>query len=140
MDLVPAMPDLVPPQPTQPTALVPLVTTGLKRGGGELPPVCLLLSSSTLIGLRVYLEEFTRQLAAEHPSATTAATYLKRGRAFVTWLEQGRRRTTDGWIGPVSKRIVHGSISAFRIPGRRTGTWSPSANSSPFWPAIIPVS
>lgn len=90
MDLVPAMPDLVPPQPTQPTALVPLVTTGLKRGGGELPPVCLLLSSSTLIGLRVYLEEFTRQLAAEHPSATTAATYLKRGRAFVTWLEQGK--------------------------------------------------
>ena len=90
MDLVPALPDLVPPHSTQPTALVPLATTGLKRVGGELPPVCLVLSSSTLIGLRVYLEEFTRQLAAENPLATTAATYLKRGRAFVTWLEQGR--------------------------------------------------
>lgn len=89
MDLVPIIPDTVPPHPTQPTALAPLATTGLKRVGGELPPVCLQLSSSTLIGLRVYLDEFTRQLAAENPSSTTAATYLKRGRAFVTWLEQG---------------------------------------------------
>lgn len=69
--------------------LVPLATTGLKRAGGELPPVCLQLSSSTLIGLRVYLEAFTQQLAAVNPWATTAATYLKRGRAFVTWLDQG---------------------------------------------------
>lgn len=90
MDLVPAISDTVLPQPTQPVALVPLATTGVRRAGGELPPVCLLLSSSTLIGLRVYLDEFTRQLACENPSATTAATYLKRGRAFVAWLEQGR--------------------------------------------------
>ena len=90
MGLLPAMPDSVPPHSTQSTTLVPLATTGLRRGGGELPPVCLQLSSSTLIGLRVYLDEFSRQLAMENPSATTAATYLKRGRAFVTWLEQGR--------------------------------------------------
>ncbi|MFO0699963.1 MAG: tyrosine-type recombinase/integrase [Nitrospira sp.] len=89
MDLVPAIPDPALPHPTPPTALVPLATTGLKRAGGELPPVCLQLSHSTLIGLRVYLAEFTRQLAAEHPSATTAATYEKRSRAFIAWLEQG---------------------------------------------------
>ena len=90
MDLVPAIPDPVLPPLTKSTALVPLATTGLKRAGGELPPVCLVLSSSTLIGLRVYLDEFTRQLAEHNPSATTAATYQKRGRAFVVWLEQGR--------------------------------------------------
>ena len=89
MDLVPAIPDPVLPHPTQPGALVPLATTGLRRAGGELPPVCLQLTSSTLIGLRVYLEEFSRQLAADNPSATTVATYRKRGRAFVAWLEQG---------------------------------------------------
>lgn len=76
MELVPAIPDTVPLQSNQSAALVPLATTGLRRGGGELPPVCLQLSSSTLIGLRVYLEEFSRQLAAEKPSVTTAATYL----------------------------------------------------------------
>lgn len=106
MDLVPAIPDPVPPQPTQPTALVPLATTGLRRTGGELPPVCLQLTSSTLIGLRVYLEEFTRQLAAEHPSATTATTYLKRGRAFVTWLEQGS--------APPHRRLDRACLEAYR--------------------------
>ena len=89
MDLVPALPDIVPPHPNQPAALLPLATTGPRRAGGELPPVCLQLSSSTLIGLRVYLDAFTRQLAADNPSATTAATYRKRGRAFLAWLEQG---------------------------------------------------
>ncbi|HBR51312.1 MAG TPA: hypothetical protein DEA71_14660 [Nitrospira sp.] len=90
MDLVPALPETALPQPPQPDALIPLATTGLRRAGSELPPVCLQLSSSTLIGLRVYLEEFTRQLAQRTPSAATVATYRKRGRSFVAWLEQGR--------------------------------------------------
>jgi integrase len=81
-----------PPVPDQgpSTVLVPLATTGLRRVGGELPPVCLQLSSSTLIGLRVYLDEFARQLAAKNPISTTARTYFKRGRFFLAWLEQGR--------------------------------------------------
>lgn len=70
-------------------APVPLATTGLRRAGSELPPVCLHLTASTLIGLRVYLDEFARQLAQRTPSASTAATYLKRGRVFLAWLEQG---------------------------------------------------
>lgn len=106
MDLLPVIRDIAPPHPTQPRALVPLATTGLRRAGGELPPVCLQLSSSTLIGLRVYLEEFTRQLAAENPSATTAATYLKRGRAFVTWLEQGSE--------PPHRRLDRACLEAYR--------------------------
>ncbi len=89
MDLLPVPMDPL-PEPAASLGLVPLATTGLRRAGGELPPVCLQLSSSTLIGLRVYLDEFTRQLAAQNPSATTARTYLKRGRAFVAWLEQER--------------------------------------------------
>lgn len=106
MDLIPAISDQVQPHPTQSGALVPLATTGLKRAGGELPPVCLQLSSSTLIGLRVYLDEFTRQLAAEHPSVTTAATYGKRGRAFVAWLEQGRE--------PHHRRLDRACLEAYR--------------------------
>jgi len=106
MEFVPAIPDTVPPHPNQSTALVPLATTGLKRGGGELPPVCLQLSTSTLIGLRVYLEEFRRQLAAENPSATTAATYLKRGRSFIVWLEQGSE--------PHHQRLDRACLEAYR--------------------------
>lgn len=90
MDLVPAISDIGPPYPTKPTTLVPLATTGVRRAGWELPPVCLHLSSSTLIGLGVYLDEFSRQLSMGNPTATTAATYLKRGRTFVAWLEQER--------------------------------------------------
>ena len=90
MDVVPLIRDPSEPQLTQSTALVPLATTGLRRVGGELPPVCLELSQSTLIGLRVYLEEYTQQLAQRTSSAATVATYRKRGRAFVAWLEQGR--------------------------------------------------
>ena len=90
MDLVPALCDPLPQKPHDETALVPLATTALRRTGGELPPVCLALSQSTLIGLRVYLEEFSRQLVQRTSSAATVATYRKRGRAFVVWLEQGR--------------------------------------------------
>ncbi|NGZ07946.1 MAG: hypothetical protein CV088_00970 [Nitrospira sp. LK70] len=90
MDLVPAIPDPDDPSPNQPTALVPLATTGLRRRGDEFPPVCLALSSSTVIGLRVYLEEFTRQLTQRSASTGTVATYRKRSRTFVAWLEQGR--------------------------------------------------
>lgn len=90
MDLVPI--PVEPPGPASATSrgLVPLATTGLRRAGGELPPVCLSLSSSTLIGLRVYLDEFTRQLGERKPTSTTARTYLKRGLAFIAWLEQQR--------------------------------------------------
>jgi len=89
MDLVPAAPDAAPQQSSRATALVPLATTKLTRAGGELPPVCLQLSTSTLIGLRVYLDAFATQLAQHQPSASTAATYRKRGALFITWLEQG---------------------------------------------------
>lgn len=89
MDLVPVPVESPLPAPATSKGLVPLATTGLRRVGGELPPVCLSLSSSTLIGLRVYLDEFARQLAEQNPTSTTARTYLKRGRAFIGWIEQG---------------------------------------------------
>lgn len=89
MDMIPAMPDSAHQQPSRETALVPLATTGLKRAGGELPPVCLHLTPSTLIGLRVYLDAFAQSLAQHQPSASTAATYRKRGAIFLTWLAQG---------------------------------------------------
>ncbi|MDR4470094.1 MAG: site-specific integrase [Nitrospira sp.] len=106
MDLVPAIRDPLPQQPNEATALVPLATTALRRTGSELPPVCLALSSSTLIGLRVYLDEFTRQLTQRTPSAATVATYRKRGRAFVLWLEQGRP--------PDLRRLDRTCIEAYR--------------------------
>ncbi|UVT18222.1 MAG: tyrosine-type recombinase/integrase (plasmid) [Nitrospira sp.] len=105
MDLVSALPETGLPQLRQPDALVPLATTGLRRAGRELPPVCLQLSSSTLIGLRVYLDEFARQLAAQKPSATTARTYLKRGRAFIAWLEQQS----------VLRRLDRACLDAYRV-------------------------
>lgn len=89
MELVPLNPEQERPDQGTSTALVPLATTALRRTGGELPPVCLQLSSSTLIGLRVYLDEFLRQLAQRKPTSTTARTYFKRGRCFIAWLEQG---------------------------------------------------
>lgn len=89
MDVIPAMRDAAPQPPSQATVLVPLATTKLTRAGGELPPVCLHLTSSTLIGLRVYLDAFAQTLAQHQPSVSTAATYRKRGAAFLTWLEQG---------------------------------------------------
>ena len=106
MDVVPAIRDPSEPNATQSTALVPLATTALRRTGGELPPVCLALSSSTLIGLRVYLEECLRQLAQRTPSAATVATYRKRGRAFVVWLEQGRP--------PDLRRLDRTCVEAYR--------------------------
>ncbi len=68
--------------------------------------MCLALSSSTLIGLRVYLEECTRQLAQRTSSAATVATYRKRGRAFVLWLEQGRP--------PDLRRLDRACLEAYR--------------------------
>lgn len=47
-EFVPAIPDTVPQHPNQPSALVPLATTGFKRACKELPPVCLQLSSFIL--------------------------------------------------------------------------------------------
>ena len=107
MDLVPAIPDIAESKQNQTiTALVPLATTGLRRMGTELPPVCLALSHSTLIGLRVYLEEFTRQLTQQTPSSATIATYRKRGRAFIVWLEQGRP--------PGLRRLDRTCVEAYR--------------------------
>jgi len=98
MDLVPATRDPEPQHLNKPTPLVPLATKLVRRGGEELPPVVFLLSSSTLIGLYVYLEAFTQALAVQNPSATTAATYLKRGRSFLAWLEKERHRACVGSI------------------------------------------
>lgn len=106
MDLVPIIPQSVPQHLKQPGTLVPLATTGLRREGGKLPPVCLHLSSSTLIGLRVYLDEFTRQLAQRKPTSTTARTYFKRGRFFISWVEQGK--------DPHLRRLDRACLEAYR--------------------------
>jgi len=105
MELVPITPEQEPPDRGTSKAPVPLATTGLRRSGEELPPVCLVLSHSTLIGLRVYLDEFARQLEAQKPMSTTARTYLKRGRAFIAWLEQGSRL----------RRLDRACLEAYRV-------------------------
>lgn len=106
MELVPLTPEHTTPHQRTSTALVPLATTGLRRAGGELPPVCLSLSSSTLIGLRIYLDEFARQLTQQKPESTTARTYFKRGRFFIAWLEQGR--------DPQLRRLDRTCLAAYR--------------------------
>ncbi len=106
MELVPISPERDQLDRNAPTALVPLTTTALRRVGGELPPVCLSLSSSTLIGLRVYLDEFARQLTQQKPTASTARTYFKRGRAFIAWLEQER--------DPPLRRLDRVCLEAYR--------------------------
>ncbi len=106
MDVVPLIPEQAPDQHAS-TALVPLATTALRRTGGELPPVCLQLSGSTLIGLRVYLDEFARQLTAQKPGSTTASTYFKRGRCFISWLEQER--------DPQLRRLDRACLEAYRM-------------------------
>ncbi len=105
MDLVPLTAEQAPDQRAS-TALVPLSTTTLRRTGGELPSVCLQLSASTLIGLRVYLDAFARHLTQQKPGSTTARTYFKRGRSFITWLEQGR--------DPQLRRLDRACLEAYR--------------------------
>lgn len=125
MDLVPVPVDDQLPAPAKSRGLVPLATTRLRRAGGELPPVCLALSHSTLIGLRVYLDEFARQLAQQKPTSTTARTYLKRGRAFLAWLEQERglrrldRACLDAYRAYLDRRFANprtknGALTAVR--------------------------
>jgi len=87
-----------------------LATTAIRRAGGELPPVCLQLSSSTLIGLRVYLDAFANQLTQQKPASTTARTYWKRGRYFVAWLEQG----TWNEDTPRVRRLDRACLEAYR--------------------------
>ena len=106
MELVPLTPEHAPPDRSPSTALVPLATTGLRRAGGEPSPLCLALSSSTLIGLRVYLDEFARQLTQQKPESSTAKTYWKRGRFFIAWLEQGR--------DPQLRRLDRACLEAYR--------------------------
>lgn len=102
---MPLAPEDAPPHQTSASVPVPLATTGLRRTSDEAPPVCLTLSSSTLVGLRVYLDEFTRQLAHQK-STTTARTYHKRGRMFIAWLEQGR--------DPRLRRLDRACLDAYR--------------------------
>ena len=106
MELVPLTPEHAPPDRSPSTALVPLATTGLRRAGGEPSPLCLALSSSTLIGLRVFLDEFARQLTQQKPESSTAKTYWKRGRFFIAWLEQGR--------DPQLRRLDRACLEAYR--------------------------
>ncbi|MGC4097986.1 MAG: tyrosine-type recombinase/integrase [Nitrospira sp.] len=80
--------------------------TAIRRIDGDSPPLCLFLSSSTTVGLRVYLEEYARQLADLKPTSTTALTYFKRGRSFITWLEQGR--------DPRMRRLDQSCLMAYR--------------------------
>jgi len=89
VELAPLTPEQEMPIRGASNALMPLATTALRKPGGALPPVCLHLTSSTLLGLRVYLDAFAQSLAQHQPSVSTAATYRKRGAAFITWLEQG---------------------------------------------------
>ncbi len=106
MELVPLNHEQERPDQGTSTALVPLATTWLRRAGGEVPPVCLVLSHVTLIGVRVYLDEFARQLTQQKPGSTTARTYFKRGRFFISWLEQGRE--------PHHRRLDRGCLEAYR--------------------------
>ena len=106
MELVPLTPEHTSPHQGTSTALVPLATTGIRRVGGELPPVCLALSSSTLIGLRVYLDEFAQQLTQQKPGSTTARTYFKRVRVFISWLEQR--------MDPQLRRLDHVCLETYR--------------------------
>ena len=106
MDLLHLTPERTPTDRLTSTTLVPLATTALRRTGGELPPVCLQLSSSTLIGLRVYLDAFARQLTQLKRGSTTARTYFKRGRSFIRWLEQGR--------DPHHRRLDRPCLEAYR--------------------------
>ncbi len=106
MELLPLTLEPRPPDQSASTGLVPLATAVLRRTGGELPPVCLQLSSSTLIGLRVYLDAFARQLTQQKPESTTARTYFKRGRSFISWLEQGR--------DPQLRRLDRACLEAYR--------------------------
>ena len=107
MELIPLTPEREPVDRSAPTALIPLPTTSLRRTGGEIPQVCLQLSFSTLIGLRVYLDEFARQLTQHKPESSTARTYWKRGRFFISWLEQGRE--------PGVRRIDRTCLEAYRV-------------------------
>jgi len=108
MDLVPIIPEPKPADDERSTNLVPLATTALRPTGGELPPICLQLSSSTLIGLRVYLDAFARQLGERNPTSTTARTYWKRGRYFIGWLEQGQGKDHHG------RRLDRSCLEAYR--------------------------
>jgi site-specific recombinase XerC len=110
VELVPLTAQRESPHPGTASFLVPLATTSLRRGGAELPPVCLQLSSSTLIGLRVYLDAFARQLTDQNPQSTTARTYLKRGRYFITWVEQGTRHEDT----PRVRRLDRACLEAYR--------------------------
>jgi integrase/recombinase XerD len=89
-----------------------LPTTSLRRTGGEIPPVCLQLSSSTLIGLRVYLDEFARQLTQHKPESSTARTYWKRGRFFISWLEHGHGQGKEK--DPCVRRLDRVCLEAYR--------------------------
>ena len=112
MELVPLTPQRDPSDQGDSTAFVRLATTSLRRTGGELPPTCLQLSSSTLIGLRVYLDAFARQLAQRKPTSTTARTYFKRGRAFIAWLEQGHGQGKEK--DPRVRRLDRVCLEAYR--------------------------
>lgn len=112
MELVPLNPEQERPDHGTSTALVPLATTALRRTGGEVPPVCLQLSSSTFIGLRVYLDEFARQLVAKKPTSTTSRTYFKRGRFFIAWLEQGHGQGKEK--DPRVRRLDRVCLEAYR--------------------------
>ena len=112
MELIPLTPEREPVDRSAPTALIPLPTTSLRRTGGEIPQVCLQLSFSTLIGLRVYLDEFARQLTQHKPESSTARTYWKRGRFFISWLEHGHGQGKEN--DPRVRRLDRVCLEAYR--------------------------
>jgi integrase/recombinase XerC len=108
MDCVP-IPSAQAPDP----ALPPLPTTRSVSSEEEPIPVCLALSSSTLIGLEVYLDAFIREVARHTPTGATARTYGKRGRAFLAWLAQHRhlrrldRACLDAYRADLDRRFAN---------------------------------
>lgn len=77
-----------------------------RRRQQDLPPVIFLLTRATLIRLRVFLTGFTDELARQKPHSTTAATYHKRGTAFLRWL--GQLDPTD------TRRLDRTTFDAYR--------------------------
>ncbi len=74
------------PEPERPdhgtsTAMVPLATTSLRRTDGELPRVCLQLSSSTRGLLSIWMNSRGSSAHSRSRDPPPARTYFKRGRS-----------------------------------------------------------
>lgn len=92
MVVVPAISDSVRPASSTGSVLALLPTTGLRRVGVELPPVCLHLTSSTPIGLRIYLRHLSGNVRRD--SLGHYGSYVSEMRPGVCLLAQAAVRPT----------------------------------------------